>query len=633
MHFLTELRRRNVHSAALAYLTAAWLLVQVAATALPAFGWGAAAVRLTVLAAAVGFVPMLVIAWVYDFTPSGLKRTEDLDPAASITPHAGRALDRMIMLALALGLGMFAFKALVFDPQRDAAVAEQHAAEMAEAEAEANEKYAGLAATHDEIVAEMKRKAAIVKQNSIAVLAFDDLSPGGDHEWFSDGVAGEILSLFAHIPELFAISRQSSFFFKGKDVPISEIARQLNVAHILDGSVRKAGDDIRISVQLIRSADGVEIWSHTYNRTMANIFSVQDDVAAKVVEALKLHLLDPVPETRKTSPELYALVLQARHILGQGNNERWTEAIALYERVLEEDPDYVPAMTGLATVHNNQTADGLLPPDEGYVLARAWAERALALDPEHADAYSSLAWVTLNHERDLGRAASLYENALTLDPDNTPILGNAGALALGLARLTRAIQLMEHRTRQEPTRANAHKNLALVYNCAGRFNEAEASARAALRLSPSMWSASYELGRALLGQGDARAALTAMQDEASRPWRLIGMAIVQHALGDLAASNNALAELATTYEEEAPYNIAYVHAYRGEADEAFKWLDTAVESGDGGLSFIVTEPYFLTLHEDPRWEPFLASIGMNKATLDAIRFEVHLPEIPPRPFD
>ena len=302
--FLVELRRRNVLRVAAAYLVAAWLLVQVAATLLPLFGFGEGAVLPVVVLLAVGFVPALVFSWAFEITPEGLKRERDVDRERSIVAHTGRKIDRIIMVVLSLALGYFVFDRFVLSPSREAA---------------------GVQSARQE-----GRSEALVESygdRSIAVLPFVDMSPGHDQEYLSDGIAEELLNLLAKIPELRVISRSSAFSFKDRNLKIPKIARQLNVAHILEGSVRRDGNRVRITAQLIDARSDTHLWSETYDRTMGDIFAVQDEVAAAVVEQLKLKLLGATPTARVVNPEAYALEMKARFLGREGSNATLEQSV------------------------------------------------------------------------------------------------------------------------------------------------------------------------------------------------------------------------------------------------------------------------------------------------------------------
>jgi TolB-like protein len=609
MSLFGELKRRNVFRVGVAYLVASWLIIQVSETIFPLFGFDAAA-RIVVVVLAIGFIPALVFAWAFELTPEGLKKEKDVDRSASITPQTGRKLDRLIMAVLALALGYFALDKFVFEPQREAAVQREKDAAVEQAR-------------------QKGRAEALVESygdRSIAVLAFDDMSPEGDQEYLSDGIAEELLNLLAKIPELRVISRASAFTFKGKDLEIPEIAERLNVSHILEGSVRKAGNRVRITAQLIEARSDTHLWSETYDRTLDDVFAIQDEIAGVVVEQLRIKLLGEVPRQRKTDPEAYALYLRARHLSRLITAEGYEQSNALYRQVLALDPDYAAAWDGLAVNYNHMSGDGLLPIDEGSRLVREAAEKALAIDPGYAKAHATLAYSAVYFDNNLPAAARHLEQALALAPGDTDILGTGAMLLFNLGRSGQSIAVDEYVTARDPVNPIRHANLSIGYFGAGRWDAAIASARTALTLSPGYGSgAQFLIGASLLFQGETQAALEAMQREPSEDDRLAGLSIAYHAMGETAASDAALAQLIDNYEKEFAYKIAAVMACRNEADRAFEWLAKAVEYRDFWLSEIVGDPLFFNLQSDPRWLPFLESIGKSPEQLAAIEFEVKLP--------
>ena len=287
MSLFSELKRRNVIRVATAYVVAAWLIIQVVETILPAFGYGDFFLRIVVIVLAIAFVPTLVFSWVFEITPEGLKREVEVAREESITRFTGKKLDRIITVLLALALGYFAFDRFVLVPARVAEIVEE--------------------------TAQLARSEALVESygdKSIAVLPFVNMSGDPGQEYFSDGIAEELLNLLAKIPELRVISRSSAFRFKGKDLDIPTIAEQLNVAHILEGSVRKAGNQIRITAQLIDARSDTHLWSDTYDHTLDDIFAIQDRISAEVVAQLKVRLLDAAPVAQEIDPEAsYSLVV------------------------------------------------------------------------------------------------------------------------------------------------------------------------------------------------------------------------------------------------------------------------------------------------------------------------------------
>ena len=580
MGIVSELRRRNVFRMAVLYAIATWLIMQVADVLndlanLP--DW----VGPTILGLlAIGFPIALILSWIYELTPAGISLEKDVDRAESTAHITDRRLDFIVISLLCAAVIVFAYdKWWIGGPP----------------------------------------------QQSIAVLPFENMSANPEQEYFSDGISEELLNLLTKVPELRVISRTSAFSYKGKGIDIPTIAEQLNVAHVLEGSVRKAGNQVRISAQLIEAQSDTHLWSETYDRTLDDIFAIQDEIAATVVEQLKITLLGDAPQVRPTNPEAYSLLLQARHFSRNVTAEGLEHANVLYEQALAIDPDYAPAWVGLAVNYNNLATNSYMPFDEGFRRAREAANRALAVDPDNPAAYAHLGWIAMWYDHDLAAAASHYERALSVDPSNFAIIANAALLLKGLGRLHEAVALLEYHAARDPVNPTAHYNLGLGYLSAGRWEESIAAQRTVLQLSPDYIGVHSFIGTALLMLDDAEAALEAMSQEPSEAYRWLGLVMANHALGRTDAADAVLTELIEKYEQHWAYNIAYTLAFRKDADRAFEWLDKAVEYGDPGLADIVAEVLFSHLHLDPRWTAFLERIGKAPAQLRAIEFAVAMP--------
>jgi TolB-like protein/Tfp pilus assembly protein PilF len=608
MSLYGELKRRNVFRVAIAYLAAAWLLTEVAGTVFPGFGIPDWAFRFVVIVLVIGFLPTLVFSWAYEITPEGLKREKEVVRDESIAHLTAKRLDRITIGLIVLAIAFIVADRVWLSPRL--------ARQM---------EVAAVAVSDAEKAPEPEAVESLYPPNSIAVLPFDNMSGDPDNEYFSDGISEELLNLLANIPELQVTARTSSFSFKDQNVEIPEIAKRLKVAHVLEGSVRKAGNQVRITAQLIKTDDGYHLWSESYDRALDNIFAIQDEIAAEVVARLKVTLLDDTPKTEETDPEAYALYLQARHLGHRSTPADWELSNTLYQQALAIDPNFVTAWSGLADNYINQTVFYQRPLDKGAALARETANQALTLDPDYAPAHASLGNIALLFDQDLEATARHLEHALALQPANPKILSMAATLATRLGRLDEAIVVGEYVVNRDPVNPIYHYSLGLSYLWAMRLDEATNSFRTALTLSPEYLAAHYRIGVALILKGESQAALMEVQQEQRVRKRLEGEVIAYHALGQTVASDAALAELIDKYEHTSAYNIAYLLAFRGEADLAFAWLDKAVQYNDTGLPQIVNQPEFINIHDDPRWLPFLESIGMSPAQLDAIEFKVPLP--------
>ena len=603
MSLYRELKRRNVLRVAIAYLAGSWLLVEVAETIFPLFGFDDTPARILVIVLAIGFPLFLLFSWVFEITPEGLKKEKDIDRTASVTHKTGKQLDRIIIILLALALAYFAFDKFVLDPVEDAELVEETAQQV----------------RSDVLVESYGDK-------SIAVLPFINMSDDAGNEYFSDGISEELLNLLAKIPELRVIARTSSFAYKGKDVNITDISHELNVDHVLEGSVRKAGNQVRITAQLIRAADSSHLWSETYDRTLDNIFSIQDEIAKAVVEQLKIRLLGDAPKLEQTSPEAYALYLQAREVGYQYNRTGLKQSNDLYRQSLAIDPDFAPAWSGLGTNFFWAGYFGLLQYDEAFALALKATNKSLALNPDSTSAHALLGGIALLYEGDQWAAAKHYQHALKLGPSNSESLSMAALQLERLGRMKETIALREYLVTNDPANSRSHFYLGIAYLRGGQPNNAIASFQTVLALEPSYVSAHFRIGVALLFKGEAEAALTEMKLEPNRAYRWFGLTMAYYATGQQEESDATLTRLVEEYEQRSAYNIAYVYAFRDEADKAFEWLEKAVLFRDSGLSSASTQKLFLNIHNDPRWLPFLESIGQSPEQLAAIEFEVNLPE-------
>ena len=463
-----------------------------------------------------------------------------------------------------------------------------------------------------------------IPEKSIAVLPFTNLSPDKEQDYFSDGISEELLNLLAKAPQLKVTARTSSFLFKGKAIGIPEIAKQLRVAHILEGSVRKIGDQVRITTQLIHAADGFQMWSEIYDRKFDDIFKIQDEITADVVKELKVTLLEPQPKSRTTDPRAYALYLQARQLARQTTAEAFEKSDALYYQALEIDPHYAPAWSELAGNFVNKLISGMVSSQEGSARGLELAEKALAIDPKYAPAYGKLGFIAL-YENDLPAAAKHYERALALDPTDLNLVNDACVFVANVGRLDEALALQQAIVRRDPVNTTALFNLGAYQRFSGKYDEAIASFRKALSLDPSQGVVHYELAVTLLLKGDAAGALAEIEREPNEAYRMVGLPMAYHALGRKADSDAALAALIAKYGKDASWNIAYVYAFRGEADQAFAWLDKAVAYHDTGLAETVAENLFDKVHGDPRWPALLSKIGKAPDRLANIKFKVTLP--------
>jgi tetratricopeptide (TPR) repeat protein len=299
----------------------------------------------------------------------------------------------------------------------------------------------------------------------------------------------------------------------------------------------------------------------------------------------------------------------------------------LFEQALAIDPAYTAAMDGLASNYNNQVSNGLLPPAEGFALSREMTQRALALDPNNANAHAQLGWLAMYYDNDPATAARHIERALGQGPPNRGIIGSAAALLVGLGRVEEALALGKYMVARDPINPTSHFNLGLYYLYAGQWEAAANAARTALRLSPDYIGAHYVIGEALLFAGEPQAALEQFAlERGDDEYRVKGTALALQALGRQAQFEQTLEELIQRWGDKWPSEVAHVYAMSGDADAAFAWLDKAVAQNEDGLDHQFLAPFFVNLHDDPRWAVFLQRVGSSPEQLAAIEFKVTLPE-------
>jgi adenylate cyclase len=604
MSLFSELKRRNVFRVAIAYLASAWLLTEVAGTLFPAFGipdWG---VRFIVIIFALGLVPTVFFSWVYELTPEGLKREKDVVREASITNVTAKRLDGITIGLIVLAVLFITTDRLWLGPYLAERVAVPKAAMPA------------LEPSEDKAP-----ETAEYLSNSIAVLSFVNMSNDPDNEYFSDGIAEELLNLLAEIPELRVIARTSSFSYKGKDVKIADVARDLNVSHVLEGSVRKAGNRVRITAQLVQAETNTSLWSATFDRTVDDIFAVQDEIAAEVVAALRVRLLvQGVPITRRTKPEAYSLFLQGRHLQRIGTEVAMRKAEALLQQALAIDPQYAPAWDRLCSGLANQAILGFIDYDDGTQRAKLAAQKALEADPSYFQAHARIGALATIYDRDFETAARHLRLARSLAPNNPIVLGANAILAEALGQTARAIELNEKALIVDPLDSIGITNLAWQYVLVGELGTAEKMYRRALDLGRREDFTLTGLAHVYLYQGRPEDALELAHDIGGAARKLNIISLANFDLGQHEKANAALAKLAENYEGSAASFIAENYAWRGEADSAFEWLDRAIEQNQYMWGSMPFDPAFKNLHDDPRWADFQTRMGRSEEQLKKIGF-------------
>jgi TolB-like protein/Tfp pilus assembly protein PilF len=476
-----ELKRHNVFRVAVAYIVSAWLVLQIADVVINNIGAPDWVFSVFMLGGGLLFLPVLFFSWAYELTPEGIKKESEVDRDGSITGHTGRKLNLITIAMLVSVVGFVLFERTMSPASND------------------------VVAT-DEVVAEVTMTT--VDDKSIAVLAFDDLSPGGDQAFFAEGLSEEILNVLAQVPGLKVAGRTSSFAFQGSDTDLREIGEALNVAHILEGSVRKAGDRIRVTAQLIQASDGFHLFSRTYDRDLVDVFAVQDEIAALISTALKAELSDSEvgPTSTPTNLETYDLYLLARQRIHSRDPELMREAIELLDKALEIDPNYAPALAqrALALGLMSDRAYGDIPDAMTVEEGLALIERALEIDPQLPEAHAIFGLITYELPGRTEEAVERLRYALELNPNMDD---GKNWLANATDDLDESIELYEQVLLRDPLYGPAFNNLTQSYLDLGDFDKSEALIDRITRITGRDANVRQALGSMATMRGDLSSAV------------------------------------------------------------------------------------------------------------------------------
>jgi len=465
--------------------------------------------------------------------------------------------------------------------------------------------------------ARWKRNAAVPATplaSSIAVLPFVDMSPEKNQQYFSDGLAEELLNHLARTPGLRVAARTSSFQFRDKTADLAAIGQKLDVATILEGSVRKDGNRVRISAELVKAEDGFQLWSDTYDRDLNDVFAVQDNIARAITGELKLRLLNAhggsIPQ-RGISAAAYNAYLQGRYFYERRTHDDLSRAYEYFQQAVKLDPGYARGWSALAWVliARGENAEGASF-EEGYRDAMTAAERALQLDPGLAEAHAAIGRIKRSYDWDRAGADAAFQKALALEPQNSVVLLGASSLQASLGRFDEAVALNRRAVEIDPLSVVAHVSLGMHAYYAGQQELAIDAYQKALAISPDGPEAHYLLGLVYLGQSKPQQALAEFEKNHPNSERTVGQALAYSALGRKTEADAALQQLIDNYQEQAAYQIAEVYAFRGEMDRAFQWLGTARSHKDAGLAAIKGDPLLKNLYRDPRFPAFLRKMGL-----------------------
>lgn len=556
--FFAELKRRKVIRVTIAYLAVGWLVLQVGSLVIPAFNVPAWTLRLLVLLVILGLPLAFVLAWMYELAPGGLQRESDAAPSGNGSSSLG---------LMPTASTETAASALSIAP-------------------------------------------------SIAVLPFADMSQAKDQEFFSDGLSEELINLLTKVPGLRVAGRTSSFSFKGKDVVINHVGKVLNVTSVLEGSVRKSGEHLRITAQLIDVADDFHLWSETYDRQLTDIFEVQDEIASAVVDALKLKLLPGQLPTRNRhhtpGPDAYTQFLLGRHYLNRGTPEAFKNAVAAYGEAVRLEPEYAMAHAGLALAQYAAAgySDDASVISQGQRSALTSAELAVTHDPTLADAYAARGYLRGCYSWDWNGAQADFDQALALDPTDDTTYERYARLLASIGRLPDAIAAARKPIETDPLSARAWYVLGRFEAAHGELVSARQSLNRALALAPEHAYAPLDLGLVSLLEGDPATALAEFARSPVEPFRLAGTAMAEHDLGHEEKSVQALDALIARHANGYAYQIAEAYAWRGEQDRAFSWLTRARTQRDAGLQRLKYDPALRALRNTPPYLSMIRELGL-----------------------
>jgi TolB-like protein/tetratricopeptide (TPR) repeat protein len=573
MNLFTELKRRNVYKVAVAYAVVGWLLIQVATQVFPFFQIPNWAVRLVVLAIVIGLPIALIIAWAFEITPEGIKRTEAVEGAGR--RRKGGLWLAVVLFGAALSLGLF-FLGRYTSQGGNAAAPELPA-------------------------------------KSIAVLPFVDLSQARDQEYFCDGISEEILNALAKVEGLRVVARTSSFAFKGKNPEVGEIAQKLGVQHVVEGSLRREGDRIRVTAQLINARDGFHLWSDTFERELQGVFAVQDEITRAIVEALKVKLAVASPPRPPPDPQAYDLYLQGLYLSNKSDEENLRKSLSLFRRALDKDPTLASAWTGIAKVWF-WLADVYVKPLDAYPSVESAAARALELNEGDAEAHCYLGQARRVLYWDWRAAEREVKRALEVDPNSASAHLWRAWNGLWSGDLDQVPKEIDEAERLDPLSPIISGLRANFYTNLDRLDEALVAAKRTIIIDPTYIYLEPDIARVYLTQGkldEALAIYLKAQDVTRRP--MPGLAITYARLGRLNEARNMLEQLI----EEANLRyvpgekIAEVFVALGDHEEAFHWLNRAVDEHTGNN--IATRRELRPLHSDRRFAEVLRRMQLDPA--------------------
>ena len=590
-NFFAELKRRNVYKVAITYAVVAWLVIQAASILLPTFEAPNWVMKAFVVLLAFGFVMSVMISWAFEATPEGLKRTKDVSPEMSLPSWSARKFAAFIISLALIAAGLFAFQFLrpVGTSRRDVGQIE-----------EGRPGGASLS----------------ISQKSIAVLPLLNESGDPKDEYFSDGLSEELIAALAQIKDLKVIGRSSSFRFKDRKEETKTIGEKLGVATLLEGTVRKQGERVRIVAELINAADGIELWTRTFDRELKDIFAVQQEIAAAVASSLKVTLLGADSSSAQTaatkSVEAHNAYLQGHFYFQRRNLDDYRKAVAYFDQAIQVDPNYALAYAERSEAWT-QIGDLSGQGKTAWPKAREDAEKAVAIAPALAEAHAALGWVRFFTEWKFAEGLSELKRAKELSPANPTANDLLARVIVYLGKLDEAEKQARQAVELDPLAYPTQNNLARVLFAEGKLDEADAIARKAAELQPTAASSRRFQVLVAVQRGDGETALREAQLEPDEGYRRFELALAQHVRGDRGAADAALADLIAYGRDQLAYQIAQVYAVRGEKEKAFEWLQISFDTHDTGTLALLIDPLIRDLRPDPRYKSLLTKLGLPAA--------------------
>ena len=595
MSLFKELKRRNVIRVAIAYAVVSWVLIQIGNILFSTLELGPEPGKILLAILLLGLIPAVIFSWAFEITPEGVKKEKNVQRDDSITNITAKKLDMVIIGLMVAAIGLFGWQSMK-SPTSDSVNVQNTKPATQETTSTVSKSVIAETDTED---------------NSIAVLPFVDMSPAKDQEYFTDGLTENLLHSLAQIREIKVAGRTSSFAFKNKNVDLREIGDTLNVQKILEGSVQKSGNQLRITAQLINVDDGFHVWSQAYDRDLVDIFSVQDEITAAVVKALRKSILgeNEISHAYSGNIEAYNAYLRGRSFHSLRTLESWAKAIEQYNVALKIDPDMALAWAGLSRSISSQT--GFTSNfKQGYEKARVAANRALELDPELPEALLALVDIKMGYDWDWVGAEKLLNQAMSLRPGDADIQLQLAYLLMILDKTSEAYIINSRVLSQDPLNVFMLRQRAWLLLSMKRLDEALIFSNQLIETYPNNSTLATLLAVTHRDRGEYELALKAAAKERVSYLRLTMEAISHHALGDVLAAEKKLKELIAEHGDDVSYQVAVIKASWGDVDGAFAALERGIEVNDPGVVNIQYQTGFDNVKKDPRYQLLLSKLGL-----------------------